>query len=514
MDEVTGQETKAATNNKLSKWQQKFSDFFKDKSNFIVVLVIGIGILIRLYYLFLAANQPLWWDEAELMLQAKHIAFNIPNTGWFPYREPLLPIIWGLFFNLGANEFFIRFIEFLFSTAAVIFTYLLSKEIFDKKTAIIATSFLAVFYLHLFYSLRFMAEAPTLAFVTMAVYYFWIGYVKSINLRYLIISALSIAIGFLSYYAVIFIGIVITLFLVITERFKFLKVKKLWVATLAFVLLLLPYIIYSMKTLHVPLPRLYAVQTSIAQVTKVYSAWSFYLKLFPTYLQTVLLLVFLAGVLYVLINLILGFDLMLKNKNEELKKYLFLVLWIIIPIIILSYIAVNQAGHAEDRYIILIFPAVFLVASISLIKTSDYIKKLNLKLAVAFIVLAIVIVGLQQLKQADSLIKSRLTSYDTIKEAGLWIKQHSNPRDTVISNSIPQNTYYSGRATYYEYEEEKINSRNPRYFVVSIFENSGEAYFKYPEQHQSSMVPVQAYFADEEKKQVMLVIYEFRSNQS
>ena len=52
------------------------------------------------------------------------------------------------------------------------------KEIFDKKTALISTAILSVFYLHIFYSLRFMSEAPTLAFVTMGVYFFWKGYIS------------------------------------------------------------------------------------------------------------------------------------------------------------------------------------------------------------------------------------------------------------------------------------------------------------------------------------------------
>ena len=84
--------------------KEKLSAFFKDRLNILAFAVIIFGITIRLYYLFLAGNQPLWWDESELMLYAKHIGLNTPDTGWFPYREPLLPIFWGLLFKLGANE--------------------------------------------------------------------------------------------------------------------------------------------------------------------------------------------------------------------------------------------------------------------------------------------------------------------------------------------------------------------------------------------------------------------------
>ncbi|MEK6974032.1 MAG: glycosyltransferase family 39 protein [Nanoarchaeota archaeon] len=492
--------------------KEKLSAFFKDRLNILAFAVIIFGITIRLYYLFLAGNQPLWWDESELMLYAKHIGLNTPDTGWFPYREPLLPIFWGLLFKLGANELFIRFIEFLFSITAIIFTYLFGKEIFDKKTAIIATSLLSVFYLHIFYSLRFMSEAPTLAFVTIAVYYFWKGYVNKICLKHLLISGLAIAIGFLSYYAVGFIALTIFLHLLITDRFKFLKNRKLWIAAAIIILLMLPYFIYSMITIGAPIPRLAAVKESITnpETTKVYGAWSLYLNLFPVYLQSLLLIVFLIAFLYILINIILGIDLLVKDENMNAKKDFFLFLWIVIPLVVLSYIAINTSGHGEDRYLILIFPAVFLVASRLILKISDYIKKIDKRLSLTFILLLLIVIGFQQISYGNSLIKSKLASYEPVKQAGLWLKQNSRQGDVVISNSIPQNTYYSERATYYAFEDTKIKSYKPRFFVVSIFENSGETYFKYPENHQDELIPVQAYFADLEKKQPLLIIYEFK----
>ncbi|HLC56859.1 MAG TPA: glycosyltransferase family 39 protein [Candidatus Nanoarchaeia archaeon] len=493
---------------KIETKEQK-KGFFSDKLNIIALVVISIGIIIRLYYLFVASHQPLWWDEAEMMLQAKHYAFNTPNTGWFPYREPLLPLFWGLLFKIGASEFFIRLIETLFSIVAVIFTYLLGKEIFDKKIGIIATAFLSVFYLHLFYSLRFMSEAPTLAFVTVAVYCFWKGYVKEINLKYLLFSGLSILIGFLSYYAVGFIGLVMLIYLLITDKFKFLKNRKVWIAAIIILILLLPYIFYSMATLGAPIPRLAAVQASIAnpETKAVYSAWNVYLKMFPTYLQIVLLITFLLGLLYLLINLILGFDLMIKDKNIELKKDLFLLLWILIPLILLTYVAINTSGRGEDRYLIVVFPAVFIIAAKALMWISDYTKKFDKRIAIGFVVLIILIVGFQQLRYSDALIKNKVSSYEPIKLVGIWIKENSNKGEIVISNSIPQNTYYSERETRYAYEENEINKYKPRYFVVSIFENSGQAYFEYPEKH--GLKPVQAYFADQEQKQALAVIYEF-----
>src|SRR3989344_397622 len=251
------------------------------------------------------------------------------------------------------------------------------KGFFSDKLNIIALVVISIGIIirlyYLFYSLRFMSEAPTLAFVTVAVYCFWKGYVKEINLKYLLFSGLSILIGFLSYYAVGFIGLVMLIYLLITDKFKFLKNRKVWIAAIIILILLLPYIFYSMATLGAPIPRLAAVQASIAnpETKAVYSAWNVYLKMFPTYLQIVLLITFLLGLLYLLINLILGFDLMIKDKNIELKKDLFLLLWILIPLILLTYVAINTSGRGEDRYLIVVFPAVFIIAAKALMWISD-----------------------------------------------------------------------------------------------------------------------------------------------
>ena len=45
------------------------------------------------------------------------------------------------------------------------------------------------------------------------------------------------------------------------------------------------------------------------------------------------------------------------------------------------------------------------------------------------------------------MIKSKMESYDTLKDAGLWINQNSNPGDNILARAVPALTYYSERAT-------------------------------------------------------------------
>ena len=112
------------------------------------------------------------------------------------------------------------------------------------------------------------------------------------------------------------------------------------------------------------------------------------------------------------------------------------------------------------------------------------------------------------------MIKNKLDSYSQIKEGGLWIKLNSQPKDVIISNSVPQNTYYSQRATYFSDDWTKIKSYKPKYIVWSIFESSGDSnsnYTKGLQNHMSELKAVNAIFMDKEQKQPMLVIFEFIS---
>jgi len=125
-------------------------------------------------------------------------------------------------------------------------------------------------------------------------------------------------------------------------------------------------------------------------------------------------------------------------------------------------------------------------------------------------------------------IKNKATSYDSLKYAGMWIKENSNKTDFIFSAGIPQNTYYSERETsgYPRNESEFlriIQERRPKYMILSVWETAPEwmlpiartqqgAYHDWanslPEKNKNMTRIVQAYFFDAQKKQVSAVIYE------
>jgi hypothetical protein len=124
-----------------------------------------------------------------------------------------------------------------------------------------------------------------------------------------------------------------------------------------------------------------------------------------------------------------------------------------------------------------------------------------------------------QLARGNDIIISKVSSYQPVRDAGLWIKSVSGPSDVVISESVPQTAYYSERSVYSSSSvasdknsfSEYINSSRPRYLIVSVFENHPQWIFEFVQENQARLVPVQGYLSDPNNPQsVLLVVYEIK----
>ena len=66
----------------------KTKEFFKE--NFVLIVILLFGFILRLYYLILTKNQAVWWDEGEYLSMGLHWLFNIPYD-LNPQRPILIP---------------------------------------------------------------------------------------------------------------------------------------------------------------------------------------------------------------------------------------------------------------------------------------------------------------------------------------------------------------------------------------------------------------------------------------
>ncbi|MBI2507703.1 glycosyltransferase family 39 protein [Candidatus Woesearchaeota archaeon] len=503
---------------KKESWREDLASFLDKNSNLILIAIILFTVIIRLKYLTI--NQAVWYDEAEYLSTARYWAFSHPEYQLHFVRPPLLPFILAIFYKLGASEIFFRITMLLSSTIAVFFTYLIGKELINKKVALLSTFILSFFYVSLFYTARIMTDLPSMTIWLIAVWSFWKGYIKKESRKHVWLFGFLVSVGILMKFPYGLLVIVIILYLLLTEKFRFLKDKDLWIAAFIGIISMIPYSIWYIKVYNkIPILGAAEFYESVSYF-KVYifdiipmvlqSPFPGVTELFPKF--SFLVILFILGFILVLLDVLIGYN--LAAKNEQIRKYLFILLWILVPF---SYFAFIAGQVPEDRYLFYIYPAMFYLISLAAVYLYEKIRRIHKYAGViAIMVLCLVFFSIfsTQLQVADNLIKVKSSSYIQFKNAGNWINENSDADDQVVAAGVPQLSYYSERKIIYwpskkEEFEELIGNKNIKYIVLSVLEGSPEWSYDWPEENKNRVTLVQAHFADKEKTRPILVVYKF-----
>lgn len=205
------------------------------KKNYLLFLIIFLAIALRFYKL---STIPIGFNDDEAAFG--YDAYSILKYGFDEWGRTLpFPTFesfgdWKLVFYLyltvfsqfvfGVNEFATRFPSALFGVLTVIATFFLSKELFDKRVALIAAALVAISPWHMVAS-RNAFESDLLSFfITLGLYFF----LKSFRQRKLLyISTILFATCFYIYrsswlFVPIFLAVIFYLF-----RANFIKSKDL-----------------------------------------------------------------------------------------------------------------------------------------------------------------------------------------------------------------------------------------------------------------------------------------------
>jgi len=496
----------------MGNFRNKLELFLRNKYNLMFLGILLLAFIVRLYYFIHTYNQPLWWDEAEYMSMAKNILYGIPFE-FNPQRPILFSLLISLFLWMGegAVRFFINFLP---SLGVVIVTYLFGKELYNKKVALIASFIISILWVLLFNTTRIHADALGLFFSLLGVYLFWRGYLIKNSVKLISFGFLFMSLAFMIRVNAALVPLIILIFLIITEKFDFLKKKILWKSLIWFFIPLIPYFIYNYLKFGTVLSFIqgYVDPKSLSSKFQVGFDWSIFNFLYH-YTDLLLFILFLIGALFVLLNLVLGFDLIYKEKNLKLKADLFSVLSILL---VMSYFIFIERWGAEPRWLIFMAPFMFFIIGRGIVELTKFLKKID-KRIIFFIIVVILFIGAyNHLGRTNELVEIKKDSYEPIKVAGLWIKDNSNEGDIILSKSPTQITYYSerenvGLVPVNEDFKKKIKEIKPRYVMVSVFEQHTPELLQSVDALRDNLQVVQAYFADAEGKQPILVVYEFKN---
>jgi 4-amino-4-deoxy-L-arabinose transferase-like glycosyltransferase len=451
----------------------KLLSWFSDKHNLILALMGIFVVITYIYFFFKLGNQPTWWDEGDYLSMAKIWAFNMPTPEWWGnlslMRPPVIPFLWSILFRLGSGELFVRFLtELIPALVSIWIIYLLGKGMFNKNIGLIAAAFISFNWVFMFYSFRLLTDSPTLMFISLGLYFFWVKYEKPYienkteNLLYLCLGVGFCLLGFMTRYAsgVVIAGIAI--YLLITRNVLAFKNKKLWIALFVGVLVLLPLFIYyyigfgnifpalgfyqgaesgamsrgfSWEVINLRLPNFFGYSQAIDPAANLIVKLGFYIGYLSFLIGLVLLLEFL-----------FSFDLIIKRENLSKNKLLFCFIGIILPLI---YFIFGIRG-IDERYLVSVCPLFILAAAygldFSIRKLQELIKVKNLY--IFLIILLTAFVFFQQFYLATHFINDRYGSYGPIQEAGLWLKENVPAESKIVTASTVQILYYSERQTY------------------------------------------------------------------
>lgn len=512
MEEIKGELKETLSEKKIEKRKKRIITWLKNPYNSGLLAIIIFAIIIRIYYFVFTNNQPLWWDEAEYMQMARKWAFGI-NFQILPVRDVLLSFITAIFFKISESELLPRLMILLISIASVPAVYLLGKEVYDKKIGLLAAFFMSVFWLNLFFSYRLLVDLPSLTFFTFSAFLFF-KYFKTNKPKYIYLASLVLGIGTLFRLTTALLLFAVLIYLLLTEKLKFLLKKEIWISALIFLLILAPYLIWGYLQFHgfiLYQAAIYNAPSGTAGnvISNGINILFNYIISFPRYLTWVLLIFFILG-LFILARMILGFDILMKEKEMKLRGDFFIILLLIIPLVINSFALTLN----DDRYIFCSFPSIFIISGLSIMFCFNYLKKKIKIIAIILIILLLGFVAFSQIKSADVLINQKITSYAGIRDAGLFLKQYSNTSDEIITSSSDQIGFYSNRYTLSfpdnqtDFESLLKADKNIKFYVISAYEQSANWTFSYPKE--KNLTVIMAYFFDQAQTQPAVIIYKLK----
>lgn len=508
-------EEKTSEQKVVEERKSKILNWFKNPFNLGLTSIILVAFVIRIYYFILTKNQALWWDEACYGSIAKNLILHIWDTtpeiiGESMIRPVLFSFILSVLFRIGLTEIAIRFLFVLISTASVLFLFWALRELYDKRVAIIASFIYGVLWIQLFYTDRILVHILAQALLFPSIYFFIKSLKDEINFKFFAISLFLLSLTTLVRYTkgmVFFAYVFIFLIYLISKKFKPLLNYKLWGYSILGLLPLLIFFFINYLNSGNIFPALLGggYLKPVLDATGAPSPyfWSF-LNFIPLYLQGLFYILFLIGFVKVIFELVIGYDLISKDK----KLWAHILLILILVITCAFFVFYLKGG--EDRYL---FPAsITLMAftSIGIVLLWDILKKFNKQIAIILILAILLFGAYQELTLANKIITEKIDSYSQQKQAFLWLKDNSPKNSTLLGAGIYPYAMYYAQRNYFETPANLTDflkiEKQADYLLVHAFTPS-PAYFEDYLQNQTEWEVNNVFFMDLQKTRPIFIIY-------
>ncbi len=340
--------------------QLRFSFFRKERVHYFCLLALSAFIIF-----FRLGNGSLWdWDEAIYASVAKAMLHGGDwlslhmNGAYWPEKPPL--IIWLMaasFRLLGINEWAARLPSAVFGWLSVLLTYHAGKRLFNHWVGLWGALFLLANVHFLILARMAMLDVPFLFFVSLALYFIWLGSCKRSVYYYW--AGLSTGLAVMTKGAVGLMPIPISmLYFLISARAGRLKQPAYWGMTAISILIAAPWPIYQWRLHGRAFSDYYfgynLFTRMLTGIEKNTGTVFFYAKYVMEHFFSPWL------ILAALVLLFFGKDLAKKYAAHKTDPIYFFLIWFFSIALFFSLAATKVAGYIAPAY----FPLALMTAAL------------------------------------------------------------------------------------------------------------------------------------------------------
>ncbi len=440
--------------------KQRFINWIKNPYTIAFLVILIIGIIIRLKYLFI--NQGIWWDELEYLAAGKAL-FGLMEHTFDPIKAFLFPGLIGLIFSLGFSEgvslILIRiFLEFIPSVALMIGVYWLGAEIsHNKKIGLIAMALMAVFWVHLFNMARVMSDAMANCFEIFALATFVAFWINKKKPHLLWVSVMFGVLGFLTRYSVALILPIMLLYLILTERTRIFKNKNVWIAMTVGVGMFLIYFFFNYIMFGNIWPAAWHyIFSPVSGVSALASMHGVINNSFITSVNSWLIwplgLFCLLG-LTIFFVMFIGIDKVFKQTEDEDSKKIKPLFFLFLYLSIFAYFWIFIWHITTSRWAMGLAGAIFVITAygfyfsyeiiISLLSSFKIKKEDAVKVGTIIIGIILIFSMYNSYIITDRSIKYKSWTYGNLEDASYWLNSNVPPSETIMFASRIWYQYYT-----------------------------------------------------------------------
>jgi 4-amino-4-deoxy-L-arabinose transferase-like glycosyltransferase len=388
-----------------------------------------------------AENRTLWPDEAVYLLAAKSFAgmadYEVPAS-----RSILLPLLWSLLYRMGLEERAIRATGVVFSLLSVHLLWRIGRRLHGDAAALCASFLLAVFWLDVFLCERFLTDVPALALWLLVLLVLFRSQLAPDGRGTLWLGPTVALLLLLRLGSAVLLPVLLLLLAVARGPVSALRDARLWKSAGLGALVLLPYLLWCSARYGSPLAPLLerdavVSPTFAAQVARLYPhGLRPYLGWFPAlYLDPALCAVLAIGVV------VAARGLLVARRGADRRVEALLLAWLASTPLAFG----TLVRHAEARYLLPVFPAVFLLMSRGLLAVSATVARRSRLAAAALVALPLAWAAHQQLASAAGWMRHHARSYWADRVVGVWLRENAEAEATVYAALPEISQFYSDR---------------------------------------------------------------------